>query len=289
MNPETILGPVHLTVADLDRAMAFYGGVLGLRARGRDGAAVLTADGDTPLAVLHVRPGARPRPPRTTGLYHYALLLPTRADLARTLLRLSERRYPLEGASDHLVSEALYLPDPDGNGIEIYADRPREAWPTRHGRLQMASEPLEAQDLLREVAGNPPWQGLAPGTRVGHVHLHVAHLASAEAFYRDVLGFDLMLRFGASAAFLSVGGYHHHIGLNTWAGVGAPPPPPDAAGLRFFTLRLEDEREGAEMSARLARAGATAQAQDGGLLVRDPSGNGILIDARHPSTTGAVA
>jgi catechol 2,3-dioxygenase len=268
-------------VADLDRAMEFYGGVLGLRSQGVDGARALTADGRTPLVVLHGRPGAPPKPPHTTGLYHYALLLPTRADLARTLRRLADRRYPIEGASDHLVSEALYLADPDGNGLEIYADRPREAWPRRQGRLQMATEPLDVQGLLREVSGNPPWEGLAPATRVGHVHLHVADLARAEAFYRDVLGFELVLHFGASAAFLSVGGYHHHIGLNTWAGAGAPPPPEDAAGLRYFTLRLEDDREAAGVRARLARAGVAGHPHDGGLLVRDPSGNGILIEARR--------
>jgi catechol 2,3-dioxygenase len=280
MNPETNLGPVHLTVADLDRAMEFYGGVLGLRSQGRNGTAILTADGVTPLVVLRAQPGARPKPPHTTGLYHYALLVPTRPDLARTLLRLTETRYRIEGASDHLVSEALYLPDPDGNGIEIYADRPRDVWPTRQGRLQMATEPMDVQGLLREVTGNPPWQGLAPGTRVGHVHLHVADLAPAETFYRDVLGFDLMLHFGHSAAFLSVGGYHHHIGLNTWAGAGAPPPPPDAAGLRFFTLQLEDQDEVNRLTARLAQAGVASQAQNGGLLVHDPSANGILIVTR---------
>jgi catechol 2,3-dioxygenase len=210
-------------------------------------------------------------------LYHYALLVPTRPDLARTLLRLTETRYPIEGASDHLVSEALYLPDPDGNGIEIYADRPRSAWPARQGRLQMATDPLDVQGLLREVSGNPPWRGLAAGTRVGHVHLHVADLATAEAFYRDLLGLDLVLHFGRSAAFLSVGGYHHHIGLNTWAGEGAPPPPPDAAGLRFFTLALEDRDELDRMVARLAGAGLSPREQDGGLQVRDPSGNTIVM------------
>lgn len=277
MNPERMLGPVHLTVADLDRSMEFYGGVLGLSARTDDGAAALSADGRTPLVVLHPNPKTTPKPPHTTGLYHYALLVPTRPDLARTLLRLAETRYQIEGASDHLVSEALYLPDPDGNGIEIYADRPRSAWPTREGRLQMATDPLDVQGLLREVTGNPPWRGLAAGTRVGHVHLHVADLAKAEAFYRDVLGLDLVLHFGRSAAFLSVGGYHHHIGLNTWAGEGAPPPPPDAAGLRFFTLALEDGEELDRLVARMAGAGLTPKEQDGGLIVRDPSGNEIVV------------
>jgi len=287
MNPNGMLGPVHLTVADLDRSMEFYGGVLGLRSRAAygsaTGTATLTADGATPLVVLHVDPKAQPKPPHTTGLYHYALLVPTRPDLARALLRLMEARYPIEGASDHLVSEALYLSDPDGNGIEIYADRPRDVWPTRQGRLQMATDPLDVQGLLREVSGNAPWQGLAAGTRVGHVHLHVADLARAEAFYREVLGFELVLHFGRSAAFLSVGGYHHHIGLNTWAGEGAPPPPPDAAGLRFFTLLLEDGEELKRLTARLADAGVPPHAQDGGQLVRDPSGNGILAVA--PVTT----
>jgi catechol 2,3-dioxygenase len=177
------------------------------------------------------------------------------------------------------VSEALYLADLDGNGIEIYADRPRDVWPRQGDRLRMATDPLDVDGLMRELKGTPVWQGLPAQTRIGHVHLHVADLKRAEAFYRDVIGFDLMLHFGHSAAFLSAGGYHHHIGLNTWAGAGAPTPPPDAAGLRFFTLQLADQTDVDRLSARLAQAGVASHVQDGGLFVRDPSANGILVVA----------
>ncbi len=279
IHPETALGPVHLTVAELDRSLEFYRGAIGFRmARRETDGAVLSVDGTAPLLLLTEHPGARPKPPRTTGLYHYAILLPQRADLARSLQRLSEVRYPLQGASDHLVSEALYLADPDGNGIEIYADRARERWPRLGDLLQMGTEPLDVDDLLGELAQDGrPWQGLPADTRIGHVHLHVADLDQAEAFYSGVLGFDLMLHYGRSAAFLSAGGYHHHIGLNTWAGVGAPPPPPDAAGLRAFTIQLPDAAEQERVVERVQAAGLTGEYDGEAVFLRDPSGNGIRL------------
>src|SRR5574341_1976790 len=229
MHPDTRLGSVHLTVSDLDRSLQFYGSALGLRTRRREEAVAELGTGTASLLILWERAGAKPRPRHTSGLYHFAILLPSRADLARALQRLLEARYPIDGASDHLVSEAVYLADPDGNGIEIYADRSRRALPVRDGQLRMDTLPLDLEDLMNEVqAGPPAATGLPEATRIGHIHLHVADLATAEAFYRDVLGFDLMVRYGSSASFLSAGGYHHHIGVNTWAGAGAPPPPPDA-------------------------------------------------------------
>jgi len=220
IHPDTTVGPVALTVADLARSEDFYTGVLGFRAIERgDRALTLAAGGAVPLLRLVEQPGARPKPQRATGLYHFAILVPSRLDLARALRHLAEQRYPLTGASDHLVSEALYLDGPDGNGIEIYRDRPRDEWPHANGQLQMAVDPLDVDGILGELARDDrPWDGLAPQTRIGHIHLHVADLRAAEAFYSGVLGFDVMLRYGAGALFISAGGYHHHIGLNTWAG-----------------------------------------------------------------------
>jgi catechol 2,3-dioxygenase len=279
------LGLVSLTVSNMARALRFYEDLLGLELLQRqENRAVLGVEGTTSLLVLTERSDARPKPPHTTGLYHYAILLPRRADLARALRRLAERRYLLQGAADHGVSEALYLADPDGNGIEIYADRLRSAWPRQNEKLQMRTDPLDVEDLFSELdRASSAGDGLPPGTCIGHIHLHVADLARAETFYRELLGFDLMQRYGSSALFLSAGGYHHHIGLNTWAGAGAPPPPPDAVGLRYFTVDLPESAELARVAEHLRAAGVPFERQidapqmTDGLVLNDPSGNGILL------------
>lgn len=279
IHPNTYVGSVHLTVSELERSLRFYGDVLGFNTRQRqDSTAWLTADGMTSPLVLTEQAGARPKPPRTTGLYHFAILVPSRVDLARSLRHLVEVRYPLQGAADHLVSEALYLADPDGNGIEIYADRARSAWPRRGGQLQMATDPLDVDGLLAEIERDArPWDGLAPQTRIGHVHLHVADLRQAEAFYCDVLGFDLVTRYGSSALFVSAGGYHHHLGLNTWAGVGAPPPPPDSVGLRYYTLYLPGKDELDRIVEHLKASGVELDKIADTVSLRDPSGNAIRL------------
>jgi catechol 2,3-dioxygenase len=284
IHPDTTVGPVYLTVSDLIRSERFYCDVLGFKPLGRqDDALVLTADGVSPLLALEGRPDARPKPSRTTGLYHFAILVPSRVELARSLRQLAEMGWPLGGASDHLVSEALYLDDPDRNGIEIYHDRPRSEWPRRNDQIQMAVDPLDFDGLLAELSRDDrPWDGLQPATRIGHVHLHVADLRAAEAFYHGVLGFDLMQRLAGSALFISAGGYHHHIGLNTWAGAGAPPPPPDAVGLRFFAVQLPNQAELARVTDRVRVAGLAIEQTDYGLLLRDPSQNGVLLIAGRP-------
>ena len=279
IHPETLLGPVNLTVSDLERANRFYGDIIGLRLlQQSENRAWLGADEATPLVVLTEQPDARPKPPHTTGLYHLAILTPSRLDLARSLRRLMEMDYPLQGASDHLVSEALYLDDPDGNGLEIYADRPRRSWRTHDGQLQMATVPLNMNDLLRESEQDKrSWSGLPAQTRIGHVHLHVADLDQAEAFYCDVLGFDLAARYGPSASFVSAGGYHHHIGMNTWAGAGAPQPPPGAVGLRTFTICLPNSQARSQLLEHLRRSEVPFSEHDDEFLLRDPSHNGILL------------
>src|SRR4051794_16525079 len=242
---EVRLGAVRLTVADLDRARGFYEEALGLRALDEAADAVrLGVDGTTAVVELAGRPDAPPRPRGTTGLFHLAILLPSRADLARALRRVVDAGWRLTGASDHLVSEALYLHDPEGNGIEIYRDRPREQWRFVDGRLQMDPLPLDLEGVLGELSGTEAEaNGMPAGTRIGHVHLNVAELSAAERFYAGALGFDVSVRGYPGALFFSTGGYHHQIGVNTWAGEGAPAPPPGARGLSRFEISLPDGRE----------------------------------------------
>jgi catechol 2,3-dioxygenase len=264
----TTLGAVHLIVSDLERSLAYYADTFGLGLRWRaDGRASL--GGDTELLVLLEEPGAPPAHGHT-GLYHFALLVPERADLARWLANATRERITLAGLSDHFVSEAIYLSDPDHHGIEIYWDRPRETWEGRVDR--MGTWPLDVQSLLAELddPATEPFDGLPAGTRMGHVHFKVADVDSTIGFYRDLLGFGLMAQLGSQAAFLSAGGYHHHIGANTWESRGASPPPPGSAALRHATVVLPGERERDEL---LARLGADEP------LVRDPSGNALLLIA----------
>ncbi len=283
----TILGAAHLIVADLDRSVRFYTETLGFVTYEIKGDTVyLTAGGtgpsgdETPWLRLTALPGARPKPRRSTGLYHIAILTPDRHALAQALRRIAEARYPMQGASDHLVSEALYLADPDGNGLEIYWDRPRADWPLVDGKLAMDSQPLDLERLLMEGMSDSITQArLEPATRLGHVHLHVADLDAAVNFYAGVLGFDIMARLGNSAAFLSAGGYHHHIGLNTWAGVGAPPPPADAAGLRGFEIILPTRTDLDQVLARVQAADIGIADHDQMAEVRDPTGNAVWLRA----------
>jgi catechol 2,3-dioxygenase len=236
------IGEVTLGVSNLERSLSFYTGIIGLTTASRDGStAALAPAGGRVIVRLEQVGHAMPRPRRSSGLYHFAILVPDRAALGRSLRRLGESRWALSGASDHLVSEALYLDDPDGLGIEIYRDRARETWRVMaDGEVAMATEPLDLDGVLAEPGADRPWQGLASGTVMGHVHLHVPDLDTAEAFYCGRVGFTPMLRRYPGALFVAAGGYHHHLGLNIWAGRGAPPPPPTAVGLRGFTIEARD-------------------------------------------------
>jgi catechol 2,3-dioxygenase len=283
------LGPVHLTVTDLDRSVRFYEEAIGLR-KGSDppprgegltlppgGDVTLGVDGRD-LLVLTEQRDARPAG-RHAGLYHFALLHPSRTELARAMRRLIATRTPIGGASDHNVSEAIYLPDPDGNGIELAADRPRERWgdlsdPTAIG----GPMPLDLQDLLEPVAEEEPPPEASPELVVGHLHLHVGDVDAALAFWRDGVGFEVMTRF-PSAAFIAAGGYHHHLGLNTWRGEGAPPQPDGVVGLRRWTIALQDEARVAAVRERVEATGAEVEERPGGFLARDPSRNAVEIVA----------
>jgi catechol 2,3-dioxygenase len=289
IHPATHTGRVHLTVADLARSLPFYERSLGFRVVAREnGTAYLgpaqsgVSDPVDALLVLSEQGGALPRPPRTTGLYHFAILVPSRRALAQSLRRLVETQTPLQGFSDHLVSEAIYLADPDDNGIEIYRDRPRAEWVDEQGRFRMGSEPLDIDGILGELAGrDEPWAGLQIGTTIGHVHLNVADLDQTEAFYTGVLGFDVMARLGGTALFVSAGGYHHHLGLNIWNGRGAPPPPPGSVGLRHYEIVLPDAAELERVAGRVQAAGIAAEGRPQGRFLRDPSENGIILVAEE--------
>jgi catechol 2,3-dioxygenase len=276
IDPSTHVGGVQLTISDLGRSIGFYETHLGLIVHRRDERTAWLGAGGADLLVLSQCETA-PRVRGTTGLYHFAILVPTRADLARALRRLVATDTVMQGAADHGVSEALYLADPDGNGIEIYRDRPRAAWPYVAGQLRMGAESIDVEALLEVRSGADDRAGLSPGTVIGHVHLHVSRLDDAERFYVGVLGFQLTQRYGPSAIFVAAGGYHHHIGLNTWAGVGAPPPPPGAIGLRHFTLRLPHTAAAEEVAARVRAAGIPIEPVDQGLLIRDPAGNALKL------------
>ena len=255
------LGAVHVVVTDLHRSVAFYQDAIGLRQRSREdgesGPVAAMGAGAEDVLVLHENPSAHPAR-RHAGLYHFALLFPTREELARALQRLAVSRTPITGASDHGVSEAIYLNDPDGNGIELYVDRPREDWPPprRPGeRVGMFTEPLDVPDLVGLVEGSDPVRHAGEGLRLGHMHLHVGDLEEAVRFYAGELGMEEMTRY-PGAGFLSWEGYHHHLGINTWRGEGVPPAPEDAVGLHHWEIL------------------------DGGgeeRMLRDPSGNRVLV------------
>ncbi len=270
--PDTLrLGPVHLTASHLDGSIAFYERSLGLQLHDRDGELATLGAGGEDLLVLVQEAGAAPGG-RHAGLYHFALLFPTRAELARAVLRLASTQTRIEGASDHGVSEAIYLRDPDDNGIELYADRPRGAGPPpRHEdeRVEMYTIALDMKDLMREIQDEEPREHADRGLVMGHVHLHVGDVDRALRFYRDVLGFEVMVKL-ASAAFVSAGGYHHHLGFNVWLGSDVKPAPPKTAGLREWTVLLSSRDEIAAVRARIDAAGLEAPSHEGGFLVRDP-------------------
>jgi catechol 2,3-dioxygenase len=272
---ETKMGPVELTVSDLERSLDYYRQAIGLGVREEvDRRASL--GGDSELLVLHEVPGAQPAP-RNTGLFHFALLVPERRDLAAWLAHAIREQVPMTGVSDHFVSEALYLRDPDGHGIEIYADRPREVWEGQVARMTI--EPLDLENLLGELDDpeQEPFESLPAGTVMGHVHLQVADIPETLRFYREVVGFDEMASYGSQATFLSAGGYHHHVGANTWASASAPPPPEGSASLRLATVVLPDLASRDEVVGRVAATGQDPEETPEGPVARDPSGNRLLL------------
>ncbi|MGG2072336.1 VOC family protein [Lysinibacillus irui] len=273
--PNTYVTNVELKVSDLQRSLTYYQDVIGFKVLQQEShKATLTADGRTALLTIVQPETVEEKQRMTTGLYHFALLLPTRRDLANIITHFHEKGVYL-GASDHAVSEALYLNDPDHNGIEVYVDRPESEWTWYVDQVHMVTEPLNIQSILEEGNGN--WSGLPEGTVMGHIHLSVSNLAETEQFYTNGLGYDIVSRYGTQALFISTGRYHHHIGLNTWHSENAPKLGENQVGLKTFSLRLDNEEQASSMKANLRAMGAPVIDIDGGFQTEDPSGNVVLL------------
>jgi catechol 2,3-dioxygenase len=274
----TRLGAVELQVSDLDRSIDFYTRIVGMTVAAREGAsASLSAGGET-IVTLRQEPGARP-PRREAGLYHFALLFGSREELARVARRVAQTRTRIDGASDHRTHEAIYLPDPDGIGVELAADRPRELWPSLDDGTFFGHgpQPLDVRALFATVENEGPTQRAQQSLRVGHVHLHVGELDTSTRFYRDGLGFAVMAEM-PHAVFVSAGGYHHHVAYNLWRGERVPPYSPDTLGLINWTLQTTDPAERDAVRERLRTIGASIEErEDGSLLARDPSAIAVLV------------
>jgi catechol 2,3-dioxygenase len=287
IDPNLRIRAVQLDVSDLARSADFYERVLGLTLIAREQhTAQLGPDREHPALLLSDIAAPTPLPPRSTGLYHVAWLHPTRAELADSVRRIAQAQWQLEGAADHGVSEALYLSDPDGLGIEIYVDRPRELWqrPAGGHGVRMVTEPLNLEDLLAQSTGEPT-AAMAPQTQIGHVHLKVADVPRTAAFYRDTLGLEQQAQL-PSAAFLAAGGYHHHVGLNSWQSQGSAPAPSSAPGLRRIEIELSDARALNELRTRAAELPphtpeTAAGPQRDSLSLRDPDGQLLSIHAKR--------
>jgi len=284
LSDDAHIGYVHLQIADLKRSLHFYENLVGMKkVRDVGGTAVLSASGKDPFHILLTElHGARLKPPRSTGLYHIAIRYPSRRELARAFRRLYEDGILFQGFSDHLVSEAIYLADPDENGLELYVDRPRDKWVLQESQIQMATLPLDMDSLLGELTADELKGGSAdPKTDIGHVHLHVSDLHKAELFYHSLLGFDVTQRSYPGALFLSAGGYHHHIGVNIWAGTGAPIPPADAVGLLSFGVVVPGKETIEALKNRFEENNLQFEAKRDDILqrdvlrVRDPDGMSV--------------
>lgn len=272
--PNIFVGQVNINVTNLNSSLEFYQKVIGFQILEQtDRKAVLTADGKIGLLTIEQPVDVLPKEKGKTGLFHFALLLPTRADLSVFLRHLSETGLRF-GASDHLVSEALYITDPDGNGIEVYIDRPAIEWTWSNGEVKMVSDPLDVESLL--AVSDMDWDGLPADTVMGHVHLHVADLQKAEEFYTKGLGFTVVSHY-PQAVFISTGDYHHHIALNTWQGVGASKPRENSVGINWYTLTFPNEEAIAKVIEQLQHLGASYIVEDGLFVIEDPSGNKIQL------------
>lgn len=269
------IGTVRLKVRDLDAVSTFYQTALGLIPVGASEHRVTLGVGRTPLLELEGDPRLRPLDPRQAGLFHTAFLMPTRPDLARWVTHAGEARIPIQGASDHNVSEALYLADPEGNGIDIYADRPRSAWHGEDGEIRMGTDPLDLQDLLQSVEGIE-WAGFPVDGSIGHVHLQVGDTGEADRFYRDVLGLDIAARY-PGARFYGSGGYHHQLAGNVWNSRRAGKRPEEMAGLDAVEILVRNPQDLAAISARAESVGIASITNTNGLTLHDPWGTAITL------------
>jgi catechol 2,3-dioxygenase len=276
INPKTTVGKVSLIVKDLPMMTAFYRDVIGLSLKEQTAEKSILGTPNEDILVLYNNPAAELIEP-STGLFHLAILVPDRPSLAHWLSQCLSSGYRLPGASDHGVSEALYLNDPEGNGIEIYFDRPRSEWPVKDGQIQMFTDRLDFDSLMKE-APQTPWQKMADKTTLGHVHLKVHDIPQTVAFYNNILGFDIVSDEYPGAGFLSAGGYHHHLGMNTWQSAGAKPLPANATGLASYSIILPDQKALDETLANLQAAGIDVQETADGPILRDPAGIAIILE-----------
>jgi catechol 2,3-dioxygenase len=270
------IGAVALNVRDLDRVAGYYRDLLALSELGRNGGTVRLGVGDVMLVQLDHRPDAKADDPREAGLYHTAFLMPTRADLARWVKHIAGARVPVTGASDHGVSEAIYLDDPEGNGVEVYADRPPETWNWRDGLVDMPTEQLDVEDLVRAANGRPRYSEAPAGLRVGHIHLRVGDLDAAKRFYQEGIGLEPTRQRGG-AMFMSSARYHHHVATNVWHSQGAGPRDERRAGLAWFSIEANDGATLDALAARLQTAGAPLTPAPTGFEISDPWGTRIRL------------
>ncbi|TVR73825.1 MAG: VOC family protein [Sphaerobacteraceae bacterium] len=284
IHPQTDVGQLRLTVSDLNRSIGFYADLIGLRLISKNEAAATLGVGEVPLLVLDEQPGAEPWPRGVRsypGLYHFAILVPTRADLGRWLTHWLRQDMPLPGQGDHFVSEALYLEDPDGHGIEIYRDRPRIEWEWQDGQVRMGVEPVDIRGLLEAAEqARDPWTGMPPGTTLGHIHLQVTDIEATATFYRDILGFDIVARM-PSALFMSAGGYHHHIGANIWHSRNAEPAPAEHVQLVSYSIVLPNRSSFDQVLERLKQAGIPVDTGDTTATLRDPTGIELQLTVQN--------
>ena len=278
----TCVSQVRLRTADLARSLDFYQRAIGLksRQRGQSEGSLSATNGGPPLVVFAEDPNAAQLPERAIGLYHFAIRYPARRDLADAFRRIMAAECPIPGAADHGVAESIYLNDADGNGVELYYDRPRSQWPMRQGRLQNVTRPLDFHSLLATSGGGPIPPGVPEQTDIGHINLHVADLTEAEEFFHEYLGLEVMARAGDSASFLATGGYHHHVAVNTWS--GETPPPQDAVGLISYRLAVPDAQILAKLLRRADSFGHEARMDGYILQVRDPNGCWLELTAGEP-------
>jgi len=275
--PATFVGHVSIKVEKLERSIKFYQEILGFDILERtDSTVKLTTDGKTSFLSLEQPEEVIPKHGRSTGLYHFAILLPDQSGLANIVTHLHEKGIGF-GAADHLVSEALYMHDPDGNEIEIYRDLAPTEWKWEDDEVAMAVDPLNFEGLLKHATPSKPWQGMPPEAVMGHIHLHVSELIKTEEFYVKGLGFDVVNRFGEQALFLSTDKYHHHIAVNTWNGIGAPTPPKNSVGLKSYTLVWPSEEARDQVVENLKNIGADVIEKDNTIVTQDPSGNQIIL------------
>jgi len=286
LHPATDVSMVSLKVSDLKRSIQFYTSQVGLKVLTQEQQKAILGAGQRAILELEEVAGARPQPENTTGLYHAAILFPDRHALAVKIAQLTAARVPL-GYGDHLVSEAFYLSDPDENGLELYRDRPRREWAWSDSQVRMATDPIDFDSFFSEIKDDEDVASLSPaapvGTKLGHVHLRVADIPLAEQFYHGVLGFDVTARL-PGALFVSAGGYHHHIGMNTWQSRGGKPPVEPSAGLRHFSILLPDVAELERVMKQVLAAGMAVERDTASATLHDPFQNRIQLVVNEPRT-----